>query len=104
MTTQLTFDEEFHYKDDPIGISIPVTLSHDGRIVRTTAKVDTGGGVCLFSHEDGLKLGLAIEQGLPTVLDSLGGPIPAFGHEVNLQTGNLAFQSVVYLYLSAYDS
>ncbi len=96
MITQLTFDEEFHYKDDPLGISIPVTLSYGGRVVRTTAKVDTGGGVCLFSHEDGLKLGLSIEQGLPTVLDSLGGPVPAFGHEIFLQTGALSFQSVVY--------
>jgi hypothetical protein len=96
MTTQLIFDEELHYEDNPLGISIPVTLSHGGRVVRTTAKVDTGGGVCLFSHEDGPKLGLAIEQGLPTVLDSLGGSVPAFGHEVNIQTGNLAFQSVVY--------
>ena len=33
---------------------------------------------------------------MPIVLLSLGSPLEAFGHEVTLQTGTLAFQSLVY--------
>ncbi|MCI0389803.1 MAG: hypothetical protein MOB07_13725 [Acidobacteria bacterium] len=96
MATQLTFAEEYRYPDDPSGITIPVLLTYGQRTVAATAKVDTGGGVCLFSHEIGLKLNIPIEQGVPTVLDSLGGPIEAFAHEVTFQTCSLVFRNLVY--------
>ena len=84
MATQLSFTEEFDYDDDPFGITIPVMLSYGATDILVSAKVDTGAQVCLFSHEDGLKLGIPIEQGLFTKLDSLGGPLEAFGHEVTI--------------------
>lgn len=58
--------------------------------------VDSGGSVCLFSREIGVSLGLDIETGIPKRLDSLGGPIDSFGHEVTLETAGLTFQSIVY--------
>ncbi|MGH9768980.1 MAG: hypothetical protein ACREAB_16240 [Blastocatellia bacterium] len=58
--------------------------------------MDPGAAVCLFSHEVGLKLGIPIEQGVPIKLGGLTGSLDAFGHEVTLQTGDLAFQSIVY--------
>ncbi len=96
MATQLSFTEEFHYADDLSGISIPVVLSYGEKSRRVQAKVDTGGEVCLFSREDGMLLGVPIEQGLPITLSSLGGNVDAFGHEVVIQTGKLVFQSLVY--------
>jgi hypothetical protein len=96
MATQLTFAEAFSYPDDPSGITLPVALIYGSKAIRIAAKVDTGAAVCLFSHEDGLQLGLLVAQGIPIVLSSLGGPLEAFGHEVILQTGTLAFQSLVY--------
>ena len=93
---QLTFAEEHHYKDDEEGIPISVTLTYGSKTERVDAKVDPGAAVCLFSHELGLKLGITIEQGIPTWLGSLAGSIEAFGHEVTLQTGDIAFQSIVY--------
>ena len=96
MAIQLTFAEAFSYPDDPSGISLPVVLMYGNRAIRIVAKVDTGAAVCLFSHEDGLQLGLPVAQGIPIVLSSLGGPIEAWGHEVTLQTGALAFHSLVY--------
>ena len=96
MATQLSFAEEFDYDDDPSGITIPVMLSYGATDILVSAKVDTGAQVCLFSHEDGLKLGIPIEQGLFTKLDSLGGPLEAFGHEVTIQTGELAFRSLAF--------
>jgi|SRR5262245_9427197 hypothetical protein len=96
MATQLTFTEEFVYDDNPSGITVPVALSYGATDILVSAKVDTGAQVCLFSHEDGLKLGIPIEQGIFARLDSLGGPIEAFGHEVTIQTGNLAFYSLAF--------
>src|SRR2546422_5099349 len=93
---QLTFAEEHRYKDDDYGIPILVKLTYAGTTIEVTAKVDTGSAVCLFSHEDGLDLGVPIEQGIPKRLGSLAGSLDAFGHEVTLQTGNIAFQSFVY--------
>ncbi|HZF38812.1 MAG TPA: hypothetical protein VE715_08310 [Blastocatellia bacterium] len=93
---RLTFDEEHRYKDDEEGIPISVILTYGDKTVRTDAKVDPGSTVCLFSHEDGLDLGVPIEQGIPITLGGLTGSLEAFGHEVTLQTGQLVFQSTVY--------
>ncbi|MBS1787686.1 MAG: hypothetical protein JST85_08190 [Acidobacteria bacterium] len=92
----LTFAEELSYKDDEEGIPISVILTYGDKTVRTDAKVDPGSAVCLFSHEDGLDLGIPIEQGVPITLGSLTGSLEAFGHELTLQTGHLVFQSIVY--------
>lgn len=93
---QLTFAEELRYEDDEKGIPISAILTYGGKTVRTDAKVDSGSSVCLFSHEDGLDLGIPIEQGVPITLSGLSGSLEAFGHEVTLQTGHLVFQSTVY--------
>lgn len=94
--TQLTFDEEYRYEDGEEGIPISVILTYGDKTVRTDAKVDPGSAVCLFSYEDGLDLGVPIEQGDPIRLGGLTGSLEAFGHEVTLQTGDLVFQSTVY--------
>lgn len=94
--TQLTFDEEYRYKDDEEGISLSVILTYGNQTVLTDAKVDPGSAVCLFSNEVGVALGIPIEQGDPIKLGGLAGSLDAFGHEVTLQTGELVFQSIVY--------
>lgn len=94
--TQLTFEQEHRYPDDEEGISISIKLTHGDKTLRVDAKVDPGAAVCLFSHEVGLKLGIPIEQGIPIKLGGLAGSLDAFGHDVTLQTGNIAFQSFVY--------
>src|SRR5215475_8804123 len=96
MQVQLSFTGEFHYLDDSSGITIPVRLSRGENSLAVWAKVDTGGEVCLFSNEIGSRLGLQVERGIPTTLDSLGCPVEAFGHEVVIQTGDLIFESLVY--------
>ena len=77
MPTQLNFDEELRYPDDPSGITIPVLLTHGQKSLRVAAKVDTGAQVCLFANEVGLRLGLAVELGTPIVLSSIGGSVDA---------------------------
>lgn len=60
------------------------------------AKVDTGAQYCLFKREHGEQLGLDLEAGVSITLDSLGGPLEAFGHEVTIQTFDMTFRSLVY--------
>lgn len=93
---QLTFAQEYHYEDDEEGIPISVTLTYGGKTRRMEAKVDPGAAVCLFRQELGVKLGVPIEQGIPIRLGGLAGSLEAYGHEVTLQTGDIAFQSLVY--------
>src|ERR1051326_7940737 len=93
---QLDFAEEFFYKDDDEGIPLPVRLTYARAVIDVLAKVDTGAAVCLFSYEDGIDLGIPIEQGIPLRLGGLTGSLDAFGHEVTIQTGDITFQSLVY--------
>ncbi len=96
MAEHLSFADAYHYSDEESGITLSVVLHYGGFSYITSAKVDTGSEVCLFSREVGEDLGLIIEDGIPLGLNSLGGTIEAFGHEVLLQTGDLAFTSFVY--------
>ena len=93
---QLSFAQEHAYSESEEGIPLSVTLIYGGVTTRVEAKVDCGSAVCLFSHEDGIDLGIAIEQGIPIRLGGLAGSLDAYGHEVTLQTGDIAFQSMVY--------
>ena len=94
--TQLTFSQHYRYKDDPSGITIPVTLRYGGEPLRVHAKVDPGASVCLFRREHGEELGIPVEQGELITLDTLNGSLQAYGHELVLQTGGLVFESIVY--------
>jgi len=93
---QLNFAQEWHYEDDDDGIPIEVSLTYAGTTIEVQAKVDPGAAVCLFTREDGMDLGIPIEQGIPKRLGGLTGSLDAFGHEVTLQTGDIAFQRLVY--------
>ncbi len=92
----LPFDYSHHYADHPDGLLIPVALQSGQVFHKTFACVDTGASVCLFSREIGEILGLDVEQGLYKRLGTLSGDLDAFGHEVGLQTLDIALQSTVY--------
>jgi len=92
---ELTFAQEYRYLDKPDGITLLTQLSYGGLTITVNAKVDTGATYCLFRREHGEELGVPVEQGLLVVLDTLGGPLEAFGHEVIIQTSGLIFTSFV---------
>ena len=96
MSWQINFTERYHYSAAPGGIEITTTISSGERVVTFMAKVDTGAQYCFFKREHGEQLGLELEAGVPLTLDSLGGPLEAFGHEVTIQTFDLTFRSLVY--------
>ena len=96
MSIQLSFTEELNYDDNPAGITIFVSLGYGEKNFRVEAKVDPGAEVCLFTHDVARRLGIVVETGIPITLNTLTGPLEAFGHEVTLQTCEMVFQSTVY--------
>lgn len=96
MATQLTFSESYFYSDSTPGITLPIVLRNGAISYSTFAKVDTGSDVCLFSREIAEDLGLRVEEGIPLRLDTLGGSLESFGHEIILQSYDIAFYSTVY--------
>jgi hypothetical protein len=92
----LHFEISWLYADSPNGISLPVNLRSGEHATYTLAKVDTGAEFCVFSREVGLELGLDLESGLPKRMSSLTGSLDTYGHEVTIQTFEIAFQSYVY--------
>src|SRR5262249_33906616 len=96
MSTQLSFDVTFVYPDRTDGITIPTVLSFGDKVVNTSAKVDPGSEYCVFSREIGEKPGLDIERGISQPMGSLTGILDTFGHEVTIQTFDIAFQTIIY--------
>jgi hypothetical protein len=96
VAVQLSFDILYQYSDKADGISIPTGLILGDKIVHTYANVDPGTEFCIFSNEIGLKLGLDIDTGIPKRMGSLTGTLETYGHEVTIQTFDVAFQSVIY--------
>jgi hypothetical protein len=96
MSHQFAFDLAYRYPDKAGGITIPVILQFGEFSTSTTAKVDTGCELCLFSNETAQRLGIDVETGASLTMDSLGGPLDAFGHNVIIQTFGLSVESVVY--------
>jgi hypothetical protein len=96
MEHQLSFAIVYRYPETEPGITVPVILSHGDLSYNTSAKVEPGAEVGLFSREIGEDPALQVESGLPTTLNSLGGPIAAFGHEITLQACELTFTTIVY--------
>jgi hypothetical protein len=92
----LPFDYSYHYPDASDGILIPVSLLSGQIFYKASASIDPGATVCLFSREIGEILGLDIEQGLYKRLGTLTGGLDAFGHEVGIQTFDIAVTSTVY--------
>ena len=90
---QLDFTQEYLYSDETDGISIPTHLSYRGKSIVVSAKLDTGAACCLFRDEHAKDLGVPVEEGAYTILDTLGGPLESFGHEVTIQTCGLTFQA-----------
>ncbi len=60
------------------------------------AKVDTGAEFCLFERTFADSLEIDVENGYREKFSTLGGGLSAYGHEIELETLGLRFQSYVY--------
>ena len=96
MSFPLSFSQRHRYPSSEPGISLDAILKFGHKEFQCKAKIDTGAQYCLFSREVGELLGIEIESGIKITLDTLGGPLIAFGHEITLGTLGLLFNTTVY--------
>jgi len=97
MNFQLTFRDRSRYETSDGVVTIAVFLSLGNTRVRCVAQIDTGAAVCLFGRELADDLGIDdVESGHQIYLSTLAGSLPAYGHEVTLQTLDLTIQTTVY--------
>ena len=95
MTFQISFGH-CHSYDAREGLAIRAVLIASGRDVSCIAYIDTGASVCLFQRELADTLELDLETGHRINLSTLTGSLPAYGHEVTLQTLDVALHTTVY--------
>ncbi len=93
---QLNFQKKAGFKSLETGITIKAILRLGSIEFATRAKVDTGSDICIFRREIGEYLEIDIESGIEKKLITLSGGLTAFGHNVELETLGLKFDSLVY--------
>lgn len=96
MNYQINYAKKNIYDTRKVGISLEATLRRNDLFVSVNSKIDTGAEFCLFAREYGEALDLEIESGYEKRLSTLGGNLTAFGHNVELETLGLKFDSLVY--------
>ena len=70
---------------------LPVTLSHQGREIRTEALVDSGASISTFHGDLASALGLTLEAGERIYLQGIGGRALGYIHRVQLRIGPISF-------------
>lgn len=96
MSFQLDFQNRSLYKSLATGITIDTVLRYGISETICLAKVDTGSDVCLFERGVAEFLEIDVESGYAKKFSTLTGDLIAYGHEIELETLGLRFQSFVY--------
>lgn len=96
MSHHLEFAVKHIYDSLEVGITIKATLRRNNLITTCDAKIDTGATFCLFASEFGEALDIDVESGHLQSLSTLSGGLTAYGHEIELETLGIKFQSFVY--------
>lgn len=93
---RLDFQKKETYNSQNTGISIKTVLRYGDAETICSAKVDTGSEICLFEREIGEFLEIDIESGYKKRLATLTGTLYAYGHQIELETLDLKFETFVY--------
>jgi len=93
---ELSFDTEYAYPTEDIGILVPVRLSVGGDFIDFDARVDTGASFCIFNRGYGEALGIDVEAGMPVQVGMATGMFDAYGHTLTLTTLGHGFDVMVY--------
>lgn len=96
MSYQLRFLLAYSYDTRKVGIELPVLLRAGGIETRFDVKVDTGASHCIFERQQGERLGLQIESGIPETFGTAAGAFLTYGHEVTLAVLGLEVTATVY--------
>jgi len=81
---QLTFEHRVGYDAGKAGITLPVTLRLNEKLVEGEAKIDTGATFSIFARQIGQDLGLEIETGIRRLVGTVTGTFDVYLHEVTL--------------------
>lgn len=90
------FEQEYRFDSAKGGIMIPAFLAANGKRLACPAKVDPGAEYCLFARNYADRLGLDLECGYRLSLGTLTTPFIAYGHNVSLETLNVALEVMVF--------
>ncbi len=96
MAFPVDYQRRATYESLASGITIEAILRYGNLETACEAKVDTGSQVCLFGRSFADALDIDVESGYREVFSTLAGGLVAYGHEVELETLGLRFQSYVY--------
>lgn len=93
---ELLFDAAYFYNTLKSGITVPIILQINERLVEFESKIDTGAENCIFERRHGETLGLIIESGREQIFSTAIGPFSTFGHELKLSVLGIETVSTVY--------
>jgi hypothetical protein len=96
MAFPVEYQRRASYESFAAGITVEAILRYGSLETACEAKVDTGSQVCLFGRTFADALDIDVENGYREVFSTLAGGLVAYGHEVELETLGLCFQSYVY--------
>jgi len=96
MTFPIEFQKKENYQSLKTGITIEAVLRYGYLETFCLAKVDTGAEFCLFERTFADSLEIDVENGYRENFSTLGGGLSAYGHEIEIETLGLRFQSYVY--------
>ena len=97
MAEEVSFDETYFYNTLKIGITVPVILQLNDRLVEIEAKIDTGAENSIFERRHGETLGLEIESGAEKIFSTVTAAFVTYEHEITLNIlGNEIFSTVYF--------
>lgn len=96
MSYQLEFAVKHIYDSRKIGITVKAILRRGNAYAVCDAKIDTGSDFCLFGREFAEELDIEVETGYRQNLSTLAGGLAAYGHDIELETLGLTFDTFVY--------
>ena len=93
---EVSFDGTYFYNTLKIGITVPVILQLNDRLVEIEAKIDTGAENCIFERRHGETLGLEIESGAEKIFSTVTAPFVTYQHALTLNVLGVEIFSTVY--------
>lgn len=96
MTYQISFAKVHNYDTRKTGISVPISLQCGVVTIKLDARIDTGSSVCIFERQQGERLGLDIERGIPQRISTTTGGFLTYGHEITMLVLGIEMAATVY--------
>lgn len=96
MAEEISFDETYFYNTLKRGVTVPVILQLNEKLVELEAKIDTGAENCIFERRHGETLGLEVESGEEKVFSTVTASFITYAHELTIKVLDIEIFSTVY--------